>query len=130
MSDTEVIEYKSDLTQEEATQIISDAIARYGRPYWVAYVPNRIRKMVPYPVILEMMENVGRTFVKREDKYQYIIDWTQEHLYEQVTPQDIMDIGGISYPTALKFIGDHPDIFRKVKRGLYELRDPLADRRK
>jgi hypothetical protein len=66
---------------------------------------------------------------KRTDKYQSIIDWTQEHLFEQVTANTIMEIGEISYPTALKFIGDRPDIFRKLKRGLYELRDPKADRK-
>ena len=65
---------------------------------------------------------------KRTDKYQSIIDWTQEHLFEQITPETVMEIGEISYPTALKFINDRPDIFRKVKRGLYELRDPIADR--
>ena len=66
---------------------------------------------------------------KRTDKYQSIIDWTQEHLFEQVTANTIMEVGEISYPTALKFIGDRPDLFRKIKRGLYELRDPRADRK-
>jgi hypothetical protein len=66
---------------------------------------------------------------KRTDKYQSIIDWTQEHLFEQVTANTIMEVGEISYPTALKFIGDRPDLFRKIKRGLYELRDPQADRK-
>jgi hypothetical protein len=66
--------------------------------------------------------------VKRVDKYQGIIDWTQEHVFEQVTAQEIMAVGEISYPTALKFITDRPDLFRKIKRGLYELRDPKADR--
>jgi hypothetical protein len=66
--------------------------------------------------------------VKRVDKYQSIIDWTQQHLFEQVTAQEVMTVGEISYPTALKFITDRPDLFRKIKRGLYELRDPKADR--
>ena len=66
--------------------------------------------------------------VKRTDKYQAIMDWTKEHLFEEVTPQTIMEIGEISYPTALKFITERPDIFRKVKRGTYEVRDPKADR--
>lgn len=130
MSDTEVIEYAVEITQEEAMEIIADAIAEYGRPMWIAVVPSRIRKLVPYPTLLEMMDNAGRVAVKRVEKYQSIIDWTQEHLFEQVTPQQIMEVGDISYPTALKFIGDRPDIFRKIKRGLYELRDPQADRRK
>jgi hypothetical protein len=130
VSDTEVIEYATEITQEEAMEIIANAIAEHGRPHWVAVVPSRIRKLVPYPTLLEMMENAGRVTVKRVDKYQSIIDWTQEHLFEQVTPQQVMEVGDISYPTALKFIGDRPDIFRKIKRGLYELRDPQADRRK
>ncbi len=130
MSDTQVIEYAVEITQEEAMEIIADAIAEYGRPMWIAVVPSRIRKLVPYPTLLEMMDNAGRISVKRVEKYQSIIDWTQEHLFEQVTPQQVMEVGDISYPTALKFIGERPDIFRKIKRGLYELRDPQADRRK
>lgn len=66
---------------------------------------------------------------KRTDKYDSIIEWTEEHLFEQITPQTIMEVGEISYPTAIKFINDRPDIFRKVKRGLYEVRDPKADRK-
>lgn len=132
MTDTaeQIIEYNAELTYEEAVEIISNAIEEYGRPMWIAVVPSRIRKLVPYPTLLEMMDNAGRVAVKRVEKYQSIIDWTQEHLFEQVTPQQVMEVGDISYPTALKFIGDRPDIFRKIKRGLYELRDPQADRRK
>ena len=66
--------------------------------------------------------------VKRADKYQSIIDWASEKVFEQVTPYEVMEVGDISYPTTLKFIGDNPQIFRKIKRGLYEIRDPKADR--
>ena len=116
-----------EITVEEATTIVAEAIEEYGRPFWVAHVPSRIRKMVPYSVIEQMLAGAEKK-VPRGEKYQNIVDWTQEHLYEEVTPQTIMDVGGISYPTALKFIADHPDIFRKIKRGIYELRDPVADR--
>jgi hypothetical protein len=126
----EIVVYNAEITYEEAVEIIANAIEEYGRPMWLAVVPTRIRKLVPYPTLLEMMENAGRVSVKRAEKYQSIIDWTQDHLFEQVTPQQVMEIGDISYPTALKFIGERPDIFRKIKRGLYELRDPRADRRK
>lgn len=118
------------ITVEEATQIIADAIREYGRPYWVAYVPRSIRTRVPYPVIESMLNNTEKIPVRRSEKYQSIVDWTQDNLYEEVTPQTIMEVGNISYPTALKFISDHPDIFRKVRRGVYELRDPVADRQK
>lgn len=132
MTDTieDIVVYNAEVTYEEAIEIISNAIEEHGRPMWIAVVPTRIRKLVPYPTLLEMMENAGRVSVKRTEKYQSIIDWAKAHLFEQVTPQQVMEIGDISYPTALKFIGDRPDIFRKIKRGLYELRDPQADRRK
>lgn len=82
---------------------------------------------------VEEIPEEGQIFgkrLKRTDKYQSIIDWTKEHLFEQITPNSIMEVGEISYPTALKFIGDRPDLFRKIKRGLYEVRDPQADRAK
>lgn len=85
---------------------------------------------VDYRVWSHFTEEIPETEkrVKRVDKYQSIVDWTQEHVFEQVTAQEIMAVGEISYPTALKFITDRPDLFRKIKRGLYELRDPKADR--
>lgn len=120
----------SEMTQEEARRIVIDALDEYGRPYWLGYVPRSIRRLAGYTFIESLLNSTEREPVKRSEKYQAIIDWTQEHLYEQVTPQDVMSIGSISYPTALKLIGDRPDIFRKIKRGVYELRDPKADRGK
>lgn len=70
---------------------------------------------------------VERT-VKRVDKYRAITDWCNAHVYEQVTPVQVAEIGGVSYPTALKFINDRVDLFRRVKRGVYEIRDVRAER--
>jgi len=61
---------------------------------------------------------------KRNDKYQQIVDWCKaNHLY-QTTAEQIAEIGGISYQTALKFIKDRPDLFYRIKKGLYEVRNP------
>jgi len=65
---------------------------------------------------------------KRSDKYNKVYQWCDENTYRQVTPLDVAEIGSISYPTALKVIKDRPDLFRNIKRGLYEVRDPKADR--
>lgn len=65
---------------------------------------------------------------KRADKYEAIWKWCGENVFAQVTPKEIAEIGDISYPTALKLVGDRVDFFRKVKHGLYEVRDPKADR--
>lgn len=66
--------------------------------------------------------------VRRSDKYGTIYAWCQENVFAQVSAAEIAELGEISYPTALKLIGDRPDLFRKIKRGLYEVRDPKADR--
>lgn len=64
---------------------------------------------------------------KRADKYQAIIDWATDHLFEQVTTEQMVELGQFSYPTTLKFLQESP-YFRKVKKGLWEVRDPKADR--
>lgn len=61
---------------------------------------------------------------RRSDKYQKLIDWCKENHLVQITPNDLAEVGGISYPTALKFINDRPDLLVKIKRGIYECRDP------
>lgn len=66
--------------------------------------------------------------VKYVDRYKAIIDWCKDHAYEQVTTYQIAEIGNVSYPSALKFINDRVDLFRKIKRGTYEIRDPKAER--
>lgn len=66
--------------------------------------------------------------IRRSDKYGAIFGWCQQNIFAQVSPQQIAEIGEISYPTALKLVNDRPDIFRKIKRGLFEVRDPKADR--
>lgn len=66
--------------------------------------------------------------VRRSEKYGAVYTWCQENVLAQVSPNQIAEIGEISYPTALKLINDRPDIFRKIKRGLFEVRDPKADR--
>jgi hypothetical protein len=66
--------------------------------------------------------------VKRGDKYQAIIDWCHDHPYEQVTANQVGEIGSVSYPTALKFINDRVDLFKKVKRGVYEVRNVKEER--
>ena len=65
---------------------------------------------------------------KRADKYQTIIDWCYDHALEQVSVNQIAEVGQVTYPTALKFINDRVDLFRKVKRGVYEVRDAKAER--
>lgn len=61
---------------------------------------------------------------KRIDKYDTIKQWCLENHLVQVNVNQIAEIGEFSYVTALKFINDRPDLFYKIKRGLYEVRNP------
>lgn len=64
---------------------------------------------------------------KRSDKYDAFIDWTKDKIGQQYTTDALVEVAGFSYITVLKFLGDSPN-FRKVKKGLWEIRDPKADR--
>lgn len=84
------------------------------------------RNLVANSVITELTGSIPSVErrERRADKYAKLIDWCKTNHLVQATANEIADVGGLSYPTALKFIGDRPDLFYKIKRGLYEIRNP------
>lgn len=64
---------------------------------------------------------------KRADKYNSFIDWTKDKIGQQFTTDALVAEAGFSYITVLKFLGESQH-FRKIKKGLWEIRDPKADR--
>lgn len=121
------MEVKNEITLEDAVQMVSNAIAEYGRPAWLGYVPMRIIKMVPSATLAMLMDSNAQTLNKRADKYDALLEWAKDHLFEQFTTEQIVEVSGFSYPTTLKFLQESPT-FRKVKKGLWEVRDAEADR--
>lgn len=86
---------------------------------------------VPATIIESLTGNPVAPVERRKritDKYRDIERWCADHTLEQVTPDIIAEIGDISVGTATTFIKERVHLFRKVKRGLYEIRDPKADR--
>ena len=65
---------------------------------------------------------------KRSDKYDALNKWLAENVFAEVTPQELAEVGELSYQTILKFIADNPNTFRKLQKGKYEIRDQKADR--
>jgi len=65
---------------------------------------------------------------KRTDKYAHIADWCKENVGTETTIYDIAEAGKVSYPTANNFVKTRPDLFTKVKKGSYIIRDPEAER--
>jgi hypothetical protein len=76
---------------------------------------------------IDSVDDVVVKAEKRSNKYDAFIDWTKAHIFEQYTTEDLVTISGFSYPTTLKFLQDSP-AFKKIKKGLWEIRDPKADR--
>jgi hypothetical protein len=64
----------------------------------------------------------------RADKIASVMKWAAENVGTQITLEKLIDTGGIAYSMAKKITEDRPDVFRKIKRGLFEIRDPKADR--
>ena len=64
---------------------------------------------------------------KRADKWDSFLKWANQHHFEQFTTEQLMEQCGFSYPTTLKYVQESPT-FRKVKKGLWEVRDAKADR--
>jgi hypothetical protein len=73
-------------------------------------------------------DEIGAPRPRRADKYDALVEWSKEHVFEQFTTEQLVEQSGFSYPTTLKFLQDSPT-FRKVKKGLWEVRDAEADRK-
>jgi len=120
--------YPADLTPEQAEKIVREAVFVHGRPLWLTVIPGRVRRLVPPHVINELLDATVPMVTRRSEKYQYILDWCAENVGEKISTKDFSALHNISYPTALKFISDRPDVFWKAGRGTYEIRDPQKDR--
>jgi hypothetical protein len=100
--------------------------AKFLRSYSVS--ENVIADMVSSYCGIEVTEEeVSMKTERRADKHQSFLDWSKDHLFEQYTTDQLMEVSGFSYPTTLKILQESPN-FRKVKKGLWEVRDPKADR--
>jgi hypothetical protein len=67
-----------------------------------------------------------RTYRQRK---QAVEQWCRDNSGSTVTPTVIAEIGDFSEATARTFINERPDLFTKVKRGYYLVRDPQAERK-
>lgn len=91
------------------TEIIADVVAEYCDE-----VVDTDELMTPRP--------------RRADKYDALLAWSKDHLFEQFSTEQLVEVSGFSYPTTLKFLQESPT-FRKVKKGLWEVRDAEADKK-
>lgn len=57
--------------------------------------------------------------VKIADKYKELDQWAFDHPLEQVTPDTLTEMSGLSYASVMKYLKTTPR-YKKVKNGLYE----------
>jgi hypothetical protein len=114
-----------------AVDEVTEAIATYGRPLWVAHIPKPIRDAVPVETLRELVSNAkwSTEGAAKREGWGDLMVYCRENVYESVTVNDLTEACGLSIPTIRKFISDRPDIFRKIQRGLWEIRDPESDRK-
>ena len=112
------------------TEIVGDAIVTHGRPLWVAHVPTNIREQVDSQWLAQQLATAHRSpdSITRDDQYKDILNWCKSSLFAEVTLADLQQLSGLSAPTVRKFIESRMDVFRKLRRGVWEVRDPQADR--
>lgn len=86
---------------------------------------------LPTSIILELCGEVPEVERRqtRAAKRQAAERWCGENAGTTVAPQVLAEVAGFSYSTALAFIKERPDLFTRVKRGFYLVRDPEAERR-
>jgi hypothetical protein len=66
--------------------------------------------------------------VVKKDKDAQLREWALAHLEQEVTTQQIADGLEVSVATALKLTKENTDYFTKVKRGVFAVRDGVAER--
>ena len=64
----------------------------------------------------------------RADKVNGVIKWAADNVGKKIDLTEMMDVTGVAYSMAKKIVEDRPDVFWKIKRGQFEIRDPKADR--
>lgn len=78
---------------------------------------------------VESVEDVQAELVveRRADKWDAFLSWGKTQVFEHFTTEQLCEKSGFSYQTTLEYLQTSSS-FRKVKRGLWEVRDPKADR--
>jgi len=110
---------------------VIEAIETHGQPAWIAYASRADRDQIPKGAWTQLLAGAKTSpaFIKRADKYEAIFEFIADKLFEEVTPKQVGDAVEMGASTVRKFMEERPDLFRPMRRGVYEVRDERADRK-
>jgi len=113
-----------------ALEQVTEAIATYGRPLWVSHISYQTRQQVPTSEIGRMLATAHRSpdSITRSDLYGELKLWCANNVFVEVTVPMLATVSGLSKPSVRKFIDEHQDMFKKVEKRSWEVRDPKSDR--
>ena len=113
-------------TVEEATAMLREVTTRYGSPAYIAYIPSRVRRLVPLETRREILATAhvspGWEGLVRDRGRASILAWAREHVYEIVTVKQLAEIGHVSENIARELVKANPRTFRKSDGYTYEVR--------
>jgi len=109
---------------------VAEAIATHGRPLWCAHIPYQTRQQVSTSEIGRMLATAHRSpdSVTRADLYGDLKAWCASNVFAEVTVSMLATVSGLSKPSVRKFIDDHGDMFKRIEKRTWEVRDPKWDR--
>lgn len=109
---------------------VAEAIARHGRPNWVAHVPQPIRQQVSLDDLTVLLASArwSTESLTKSNQYERMTEWCSDNVFAEVTINDLVEMSGLSSVSCRNFISDRPHLFRKLRRGVWEVRDPNADK--
>ncbi len=114
---------------ETPEQQVRNAIATYGRPNWVAEIPMSVIRQVDKKLLEEIITSAGAMPIKKvTDKYSKMEQWCLQNVGAEVSAYSLADDFGMSAPTTRKWINSRVDLFRKVREGVWVIRDVQNER--
>ena len=114
------------VTPEQAERMLRDVTAKYGTPVYIAHIPSRIRKLVPYETRLEILSSAeisdGWGGSARDAARTTILRFARENFAAIVTVKQIAEMASCTESFAREIMRSHPRLFRKSEGRTYECR--------
>jgi len=113
-------------TPEQAEALLRQVTERYGTPAYIAYIPGRIRRMVPLDtrraILATAKVSEGYESRLREAGREAILRYARENFAAIVTVAEMAEMAGVSHGIARDAIRANPRLFRRSEGRTYECR--------
>jgi len=101
-----------------------DAQTRHPYQFLRSYgIPDDIAQYVVETFTDHSVNEASAKTTKRRDKWSAFEQFARDHVGEQFTMEQLVEISGFSYPTTLGYVKES-FYYKKIKKGLYEATTP------